>query len=68
MMEQSSINNSNNIEQVKRINAEIQILDMKKKQLQHELKTIQNNCSHDFVETELMRKCRKCKWTESVYY
>lgn len=67
-MEPKSINSDNTSEQIRRLKAEIQSLDVKRKLLQQELKFIQTNCNHDFIETAIMRKCRKCKRTESVYY
>lgn len=67
-MEQRSIDNCTTREQVKQLKAEIQQLDYKRKKLKQQLNTLQKNCDHDFIETAIMRKCKKCNWTESVYY
>ncbi len=68
MMEPKCIDNCTTSDQVKKLKVEIQNLDDKRELLKQELKLIQRNCNHDFIETAFMRKCRKCKWTESVYY
>lgn len=67
-MEPKFINNCMTADRVRSIKAELLMLETKKKRLQQELKTIQQTCNHDFIETAIMRKCRKCSWTESVYY
>lgn len=67
-MEQKSISNSTVNEKVKILKAEIESLDYQKKRLMIQLKEIQNSCKHDFMETAIMRKCRKCMWAESIYY
>lgn len=56
------------LDDVLQLQAEIRAIEIKKQQLQKQLKSIQQTCNHDFHETALMRTCRKCKWTESVYY
>jgi hypothetical protein len=55
-------------EQVTMLEAEIRDLNDKRDLLKQQLKLIQRNCNHDFIETAMMRKCRICKWTESIYY
>ncbi|RXJ00307.1 hypothetical protein DS745_12300 [Anaerobacillus alkaliphilus] len=65
MMEQKS---TSNLDHVRQIKAEIRAIEIKKQQLQKQLKSIQQTCDHEFHETAILRKCRKCKWTESVYY
>ncbi len=36
--------------------------------LEEQLSYLQQNCQHVFNETDLMRRCVKCHYTESLYY
>lgn len=67
-MEQKSINDKPSNEQVRQLKLEMQALEDKKRRLQLELKSLQTSCTHDFIETAIMRKCQKCSWAESMYY
>ncbi|MFN7251457.1 MAG: hypothetical protein ACK4M9_11780 [Anaerobacillus sp.] len=64
-MEQKS---TSNVDPVHQLIAEIRSLEIKKRQLQLKLKLLQDGCNHDFLETAFIRKCKKCNWTESLYY
>ncbi|CAM5786422.1 hypothetical protein [Brevibacillus borstelensis] len=50
------------------LRAEIKRLESALAALRAQLGTAQKACDHDFLETPLSRMCRKCQWTESLYY
>ncbi len=64
-MEQKS---TSKLDDVRQLKAEIRAIELKRQQLQRQLKSIQQTCDHEFHETAILRTCRICKWTESVYY
>jgi hypothetical protein len=64
-MEQKS---TSNVDPVHQLIAEIRALEIKKTELQLKLKLLQEGCNHDLIETAFIRKCKKCNWTESLYY
>ncbi|MDR7000263.1 hypothetical protein [Neobacillus niacini] len=65
MMGQESIDNSN---EIRRLMEEVGSLEEQIQHLNKKIQTIQLQCKHVFLETSVMRKCRKCGFTESTYY
>ncbi|MEJ8544691.1 hypothetical protein [Brevibacillus borstelensis] len=51
-----------------KLRAEIIRLETALAELRARLASVQKTCDHDFHETPLSRMCRKCQWTESLYY
>ncbi|MGN7470298.1 hypothetical protein [Brevibacillus sp. SAFN-007a] len=50
------------------LRAEIARLEADLEQRKRELRLLQKECEHEFVETPLARTCAKCLQTESLYY
>ncbi|USG67478.1 hypothetical protein NDK47_09460 [Brevibacillus ruminantium] len=50
------------------IRTEIMRLETALAELRQQLAEMQKACPHEFQETPLSRTCRKCSWTESLYY
>jgi hypothetical protein len=64
------VNHTNNSlnKRVLEIKLELNTIEIKTKQLQYELETLQKSCSHNFIESSFVKTCSKCQYSESVYY
>ncbi|TXL66831.1 hypothetical protein FHP05_05525 [Cerasibacillus terrae] len=67
-MDHLFINNVDVHKQIHSIKKEIRNLQEKMNHLEEQLSYLQQNCQHVFNETDLMRRCVKCHYTESLYY
>ncbi|WP_409174464.1 hypothetical protein [Brevibacillus fortis] len=56
------------MEEASRLREEISRLEAELEQSKQQLRMIQQDCSHFYIETPLTRTCSKCLQTESLYY
>ncbi|MFS0552974.1 hypothetical protein [Brevibacillus sp. 179-C9.3 HS] len=56
------------MEEASRLRERIMRLEAELEQSKQQLRLIQQNCTHVYIETPLTRTCAKCLQTESLYY
>ncbi|MED0676602.1 hypothetical protein P4S83_02910 [Aneurinibacillus thermoaerophilus] len=56
------------MKQVKEIENRIAVLSREILLLKKQLRTIQDTCKHDFKEDAYVRTCKKCGFSEALYY
>lgn len=64
-MAPKSTNKPNHVHVLKE---QIEAFQREIKERQEQILSIQKSCDHEFLETPVMRTCKKCQFAESVYY